>query len=210
MAKCHICNDELRTGSGRPCPVCCKDGERREVELPVCEDLPQQYQGIVYSKEFIPEALKNTLGSAMETLLIDIQQQGFCQNILIGARPNSGKTVWAYNVYARLMDKGWNIPKVRDIYEVQRILYSFSKDDEEESSRYNNAKVCIIKIPMDVRSNVVELMSTIVERRVRNGGVTIFLYGGTREELVASDKQRRLPALTGNGSFNTIDLKFYY
>jgi hypothetical protein len=54
-----------------------------------------------------------------------------------------------------------------------------------------------------------DVMSYVVERRVRSDGFTIFLYGGTLDDLKFIDKYNRLPNMLGTGSYNTIKVESF-
>ena len=101
--------------------------------------------------------------------------------MLICSRPNSGKTVWAYNLYSILSSKGYEIPTLRDIVEVRDILNSYS--NKEEVNLISTARCAVIKIPRDLQPWMFDTISYLIERRVRNDGFTIFLFGGTEEDL---------------------------
>ena len=187
-------------GNKIPCPVCSKE---REV-VPIVYGIPAQYQGVHFDKSFLPEKEQKEYGTFMEELLNTIvSDYAFYQkNMIICNRPNSGKTVWAYNLYSMLSSKGYEIPQLRDIAEVREIMTSFT--DKEAANLYNTARCAIIKIPRDIQPWLFDSISMIIERRVRNNGFTIFLYGGTEEDLKYCDKYGRLKDIKGTGAYNTV------
>ena len=206
MIGCLICGGvpPYLTAFGKPCPNCSKEVVEA---LPNIPEIPVQYQNVRFDRTFLPENLQDTYGVYMEELIDKIVKQvGFYKNILICCRPNSGKTVFAYTVFGLLHNKGVRMPIVKDIFEVRDIFVSYYAD-AEEVELWSSSKLAIIKIPVDITTKVFDTMSTIVERRVRNNCSTIFLYGGTKKDILAQDKFSKLKYLEGDGSYNSIEIK---
>lgn len=203
---CIKCAGTGKMLNGEPCPDCSKDNE---VLVPIVHGVPTQYQGIKFDKSFLPEKVQKTYGTFMEELLVTIlHDYAFYQkNMLICSRPNSGKTVWAYNLYSELVSKGYNIPPLRDITEVRDILNSYS--DKNEANLLSTARCAIVKIPRDIQPWMFDTMSYLVERRVRSNGFTIFLFGGTLEDLNMLDRFDKLRYLRGTGAYNTIKVESF-
>ena len=203
---CLICGGTLLTALGEPCPECCKE---RPLQAPVVKGIPIQYQGVRFDKSFLPNNMQSTYGKFMEELLETIvNDYAFYQkNLIICSRPNSGKTVWSYNLYAELTAKGYNLPPLKDIVEVKNILNSF--DDVDMNTLFSTARCAIIKLPRDMQFWMFNSMSYIIERRVRNSGFTIFLFGGTVEELEQIDRDGCLKYLRGSGAYNTVKIESF-
>ena len=166
---CLICGGTLTDAFGRPCPNCAKSA------IKIVKDtfgVPLQYQGVAFDKSMLPEKAQKTYGVFMEELLDEIitNYAFFQKNILICARPNSGKSVWTYHIYSTLASKGYEIPKLRDIVEVKEIMSSYKNVDEAEL--YSKARCAIIKIPRDCQPWLFDTISSIISRRVRNNGFT--------------------------------------
>lgn len=205
MAKsCLMCGGTGIIIGGKPCPECAKDNEKL---APIVQNVPLQYQGVKFDKSFLPEREQKTFGNFMEELLVTIETDAafFQKNILICSRPNSGKTVWAYNLISVLSAKGYQIPMLKDITEIRNLLNSYT--DKEEAELISTARCCIVKIPRDTMSWMFDTMSYLVERRVRSDGFTIFLYGGKMEDLKYSDKRETLKHFVGTGAYNTIKVE---
>lgn len=203
---CLICGGTLKTALGEPCPQCAKLGE---IKIPVVTGVPVQYQGVRFDKSFLPQNMQKAYGEFMEELLITIiNDYAFYQkNMIICSRPNSGKTVWAYNLYSELTSKGYKIPPLLDIVEVRNAMDSY--DDKDLNNLLSTARCAIIKLPRDMRFWMFNSLSYIVERRVRSGGFTIFLFGGTVEDLDSIDRDGVLKYLRGNGSYNTVKIESF-
>ena len=203
---CLICGGTRRTVDGKPCPNCCKN---EPTPAPVVSGIPIQYQGVRFDKSFLPNSLQDKYGSFMENLLDTIINDiAFYQkNMIICCRPNSGKTIWAYNLMANLIAKGYETPPLLDLMEARDAMNSF--EDREMSRLISTARCAVIKIPLDVQYWMLNSISSLVERRVRNGGFTIFIYGGTIEDLNRIDKNNVLSSLRGAGAYNTVKVEAF-
>lgn len=200
---CMKCAGSGKLISGEPCPDCAKE---LSAIVPISYGVPAQYQGVKFDKSFLPEKEQKGYGEFMEELLNTIiNDYAFYQkNLLICNRPNSGKTVWAYHLYAVLSSKGYEIPPLKDIAEVRDIITSYA--DKELANLYSTARCAIIKVPRDLQPWMFDSISMIVERRVRNDGFTIFLYGGSEDDLKYADRYGRIRDIMGTGAYNTVKL----
>lgn len=203
---CIKCAGTKKMANGDPCPICCKD----DVEtVPIVFDIPAQYQGVRFDKNFLPDKEQKSYGVFMEELLTTIiNDLAFYQkNLLICSRPNSGKTVWSYSLYSIITSKGYEMPPIKDLVEVRSILNSYSELDKAQL--YSTARCAVIRIPRDVQFWMFDTISYILERRVRSGGFTIFMFAGTIDELRQVDKYDRLKHLDGTGAYNTVEVKSF-
>lgn len=203
---CLKCGGTLRLANGEPCPDCVG----KEISIPICDRVPTQYQGVKFDKSFLPAKMQNTYGEFMENLLEEIVNNyyTFQKNVMICSRPNSGKSIWAYNLISRLSSKGTTIPAIKDIIEARSILNSFKQDDED-IALFNKARLVILRIPTDIQPWMFDTVTYIIERRVRNNGVTIFLFGGTEEDLKLADRGNKLRYIRGSGSYNSVCIKSF-
>lgn len=203
---CLICGGTLKTALGEPCPECTK---KEGLQAPVVAGIPLQYQGVNFDKSFLPQELQKDYGTFMEDLLITIVNDiAFYQkNLIICSRPNSGKTVWAYTLYARLIAKGFETPPLMDIVEARDALNTW--DNKEKGILLSSARCAVIKIPRDMQFWMFDTMSYILERRVRSNGFTIFLFGGSLDDLNAIDRKSTLSVMRGTGAYNTVKIHSY-
>lgn len=206
---CLICGGTGQDSFFKPCPNCSKDIIKM---LPRVASVPVQYQGVRFDKSFLPQNMQGNYGTFMEELLMEITTNigVFQKNIMICARPNCGKTIWAYTLYSILSSKGVQIPKLLDIIEVRNLLNSYSKEHIEEATLLSNARCAIIKFPRDIQANMFDTLSTIVERRVRSNGFTIFLYSGDMDDLKAQDRFEKLRYIKGSGAYNSVLIKTFF
>lgn len=203
---CLKCGGTGYTVHGKKCD--CGSVEERVI-IPDSIKIPQQYQSIVFSESLLPEYVDVSYKAYMRDLYRECTtcEKWFNRNILICAPPNSGKTVFAYSVIGTLYAKGVVVSDLMDIMEVRELIMAYYGDVRYSKSNIAEAKIVFIKIPQDLPVKLAETMSTIVERRVRHGVGTIFLFSGTKEDLKAQDRFGKLQALIGDGSYNSIEVK---
>lgn len=200
---CLKCGDTGRKVDGTKCDC----GIKKEIFQPLALSIPKQYQSVEFNRSFLNSSLNADYGVFMEKLLNDIEKMNLDKNIMICSPPNSGKTIFAYNAICLLYSVGVKIPVLKDLLEVREILHKYYDADEELRDLYSNAPLAIIKVPLDLPNKSSEIMSTIIERRVRNSGNTIFLYSGSESDLLAQDRFGRLKMIIGDGSYNSIQVR---
>ena len=203
---CLKCSGSNYIRPGVPCPDCMPDVLEK---TPIVQGIPVQYQGVKFDRKFLPEKEQAKYGVFMEELLSTIisDRHYYQKNLLICSRPNSGKTIWAYTLIAHLISKGMEVPTLRDIIEVRQLMSSY--ENKDENILWSTARCAIIKIPRDIQPWVLESIPSIIERRVRASGFTIFLYGGTKEDLLQTDRFEKLKYVIGNGSYNTLKIESF-
>lgn len=191
---------------GTPCPDCSQELFNT---VPIYTEVPSQYQGIKFDKSFLPMDMQKTYGEYMESLAKDIIENymTFQKNMLICSRPNCGKTVWSYYLYSMLTSKGISIPPIRDIIEVRNVFNSF--DNLELANSISSARIAIIRIPKDIQHWMFDTMLSVIERRVRMNGCTIFMYSGTYEDIKTFDRFDKMKYIKGAGSYNTVQVKSF-
>lgn len=202
---CMKCGGTGLLVNGDLCPDCTDNLKT----VPIVSGIPAQYQGVAFDKKFLPEKEQGKYGTFMEELKSTIlNDYAFYQkNLIICSRPNSGKTVWAYNLISELLAKGYNIPTLRDITEVRNIMNSY--DNKEEAQLLSTSRCAIIKLPMDMQPWMFDTISYVIERRVRSDGFTIFLFGGSYDDLKSIDRFGKLRYLMGTGAYNTVKVESF-
>lgn len=205
---CLLCGGTF-TSNFKPCPICCGD-DKKKLRLPKYDEVPIQYQDVTFDKELLPDGLQGKYGEFMENLMKEIvnNASSFQRNTLICCRPNSGKTVWAYDLYTHLKYGGLEVPPIKDILEV-RDIFNLVDKDVDMLKMFVRSRIAIVKLPRKMTADLFDYISMIVERRVRSNGCTIFLYGGTKSDLKNQDTFDKLKYITGNGSFNTVKVESF-
>lgn len=205
---CLECSGDGRMANGEPCPVCSKMLQSKAVRLFHSATVPMQYQGVAFDRMFLPVSLQKPYGEFMEDLLTTISNDYniYQKNLLICSRPNSGKTVWAYNLIMLLTDKGYDVPTVLDLMTVREHL-NYRSDDKELQRQVEYSRCLIVRIPSDIQFWMFSIIQAILERRVAHNGFTVFLYSGTYNSLESADRDGVLKSIIGSGAFHTIKLE---
>lgn len=208
MSKCLKCGGTGITVDGTPCD-CRHNGV---VDIPVVLEVPSIYQTSEFSASLVPIKMPKTYGLELEDIINVIKSKGkYTHNVLICSPPNTGKTVFAYTIYRHQYVRGLSMSEVMDLTEARELINSTSYDEhvQIDKNKLITCPVAVIKIPLDLPNKFAETMSTIVERRVRKNGVTIFLYGGTIYDLYNQDKYGVLKNIIRDGSYNSLKVMSY-
>lgn len=194
--------------NGKPCPKCSKEILHKAVKASHSSVVPMQYQGVVFDKSFLPMDMQKVYGEYMEDLLNTIvgDYQMYQKNLLICSRPNSGKTVWAYNLIMLLTEKGYRIPTVMDLMSVREYI-NYRKSDVDMTELIVSSRGLIVRVPGDMQFWMFDIIQSILERRVAKNGFTIFLYSGDSKKLKEADKNNTLRYLLGTGAYHTIKME---
>lgn len=205
---CLKCGGTGITATGEPCDC----GVKMKMIIPDSLKVPMQYQGVRFDKMMLRSEQQGAYGTYMEKLLRDCTESfhTFHKNVLICAPPNSGKTIWSYTVQGLLYAKGIKMPEFMDIMQVHSVLLSYYGYTDEEVFSVSNSPLAIFKIPTDLPSKFADTMLTVIERRVRCSGSTIFMYSGSWEDMKAQDTFNKLKYVVGDGSYNSIEVQSFF
>jgi len=81
--------------------------------------------------------------------------------------------------------------------------------DQDAYDLLVKSPIAIIKVPMDVPSRFSETMVTIIDLRLRHNGRTIFLFDGSKEDLINLDRFNKFKPLLGDGSYHSLAVYSY-
>lgn len=205
MAHCLKCGDTGIKLDGTPCDC----GAGQEIELPVILDMPAQYQMSMFNKSLLPNWLHPAYGSTLESIVSTVKTTyALDRNYLICSPPNSGKTTFAYTILRILYSANIVAPEIMDINEIRK-LFSNQYSVSEQYDLLTRSKLAIVKIPMDVPAKFVESVMTIIDLRARHSGYTIFLYDGSKFDLINQDKYSKFQFIDGDGSYHTVKVISY-
>ena len=70
--------------------------------------------------------------------------------------------------------------------------------------------ILFVRSPSVITYDTYNNMSMLLDRRVRRGGSTIFLYNGTWRSLTSIDKRGTLKFLQGDGSGTSLEVSSWY
>lgn len=211
------CTKCMNTGvdiDGNPCD--CRFNTKSFYETVSCLDIPEQYRGILFSKFLVPKDIHESYGAYLESLADSIVSNKLKhKNICICSPVGHSKSIFAYSTIEQLFRYGIPTFPVFDVLEIKRILLDTDLCrkqlyDVDSPELLVQAPYVFIKIPRVPTWEVYDTISVILDRRVRRGNSTIFLYGGTWEQLIRGDKQEVLVNLVGDGNFNTLEVKTWF
>lgn len=201
MGKCIKCGDTGIMANGQPCD--CQAG-MGGVDMPVILDIPEQYQACYFDQSFLSKKLHASYGMVLQGIISEIKvNMSYSKNVLICAPPNSGKSVFAYTIYRIFAQNSLPFPDIYDLNEVRKLMADIYAKDERYSLLCQ-AKLAIIKLPLDLPAKFAETICTVLDLRLRKSGKTIFLYDGSKDDLLAQDRYDRLSDILGDGSYHSI------
>ena len=217
MQKKEHCPDCNNTGidiNNNPCK--CKFRVQTFYDTVSCMDIPEQYRGILFDRFLLPRDVPEAYGEYMQKLHDNIiNDRVRAHNYCICSPIAHGKTIMAYSCTEQLFRTGVPTFPVFDILELKRILLDTDLCrkplyEVEHPENMLNAGYVFIKIPRVMTWEVFDTMTTVLNRRVRRGNSTIFLYDGTWEQLTLHDKYGVFTALRGDGTYNTVEVSNWY
>lgn len=201
------------------CPKCGNtgvklDGSPCDCQLPtdtiyadlVGINIPDQYQGVRFSRALVPLDCGPYYGKVLEELHQQITSfQITNQNLCICSPPMHSKTLWAYSCIQNLFRQRAQVVPLYDVLELRRAMYDFDMG-RSASVDFYDVKYLFLKIPAEVTHPVRTTIATIIDRRVRRGNSTFFIYNGTWSNLTFGDEQGVLKGLQGDGSFSSLKI----
>lgn len=214
MTYCPKCGGTGIDINGNPCS--CVKNVTSFFESVSCLDIPEQYRGVQFSKILVPSDLHpsypNYLQSVYDKVLSGQWKQ---QNAIICSPINHSKTILAYSCIEVLFRSGITTFPVYDVLEIKRMLIDMdlcrkSIYEEEHPEYIISAPLLFIKIPRVSNWEVFDTIALVLDRRVRRGNSTIFLYDGSWQQLIYNDRNQILVGLQGDGNYSTVDVKSWY
>lgn len=200
MEYCPICGNKGIRPDGEPCK-CRVQIEAIYDDMPGV-DVPPQYVGLRFSSALVPQDLGPSYGSRLDELHMQITTNSLRNHNLCICSPSShGKTVWAYSCIQNLFRHRTPVCPIVDVLEFVRMMNEF-RDKED----WYDVPYLFLNIPTEVTQQVRSGIVTIIERRVRRGNSTIFLYDGSWGMLTYGDRFGTLKNLQGDGSFHSVDV----
>lgn len=217
MVHMTYCPDCMGTGVDIDNNVChCRFNAKSFYDTVSCLDIPEQYRGIAFNKSLLPkdlpESYANYLQEVYDTIFTGKWKQ---KNVVIASPIGHGKTILAYSCIEVLFRNGIPTFPVYDVLEVKRILTDMDLCrkqlyEVENPEMLITVPILFVKIPRVNTWEVYDVISLILDRRVRRGNSTIFLYDGSWQQLVYNDKNGILTGLVGDGSYNTLESKSWF
>lgn len=167
--------------------------------------VPEQYLGLRFNPAVVPIDLNPSYARTLERLHTQITtQQLQSHNVCICSPACHSKTVWAYSCIQNLFRQRVPVMPIIDVLEFRRLMNEFSDGDDWYEVPY-----LFLRIPTEVTQQIRATVVTILERRVRRGNSTIFLYGGSWGMLTYGDNFGTIKDLQGDGTFCSLEVFSY-
>lgn len=207
MAYCPKCGGTGRNLDGSPC-VCAVSTDTIYADL-TGMDVPEQYQGVRFAGALVPTDLDPSYAPLLEkwhTAITTLQME--CHNLCICAPTGHSKTVWAYSCLQNLFRQRVPVVPLYDVLEIRRMMMDYDMGRTTESDFYD-VPYLFVRVPAEVSYLVRATMATILDRRVRKGHCTIFIFNGPWSSLIYGDENGTISGLKGDGSFSSLDVYSY-
>lgn len=206
MAYCSKCGGTGTRIDGSICD-CVRSKDTVYADL-VGIEIPEQYQGIRFSGELVPADVDISYSHVLEDLHTSITtMQLESKNICICSPPMHSKTVWAYSCIQNLFRQRLPVLPLYDVLEMRRMMYDYDMGRSQEADQYD-VKYLFVKIPAEITYQVRTTIATLIDRRVRRGKGTIYIYNGTWNNLTSGDGGM-LSNLLGDGSYSSMRVYTY-
>lgn len=182
-----------------------------------CLDIPRQYSG----KEFNPKLVPRDCGDTYVKYLTDIHEklvtQKVCNyNCLICSPIAHSKTVMAYSVIEQLYKRQLPTFPIFTTAEMRKVLTNLDTGSDDmygtstPATNFLITPYIFVRIPILLDWSTYPMILDIIDRRVRRGLSTIFIYDGSYESLVKFDKSHIIDQLKGNGNYMTLDVHKFF
>ncbi len=214
MSYCVLCGNTGIDINNRVCV--CRANVKSFFDEVTCLDIPEQYRGIRFNKSLLPDSMGSSYGQKMQSVYNKILEGSWSgHNLLIASPVSTGKTILAYSCLEILFRKGVQTFPVFDLLEIKRMLLDMdfgrkSVYDVDAPENLFKVPMLFTRIPRLITQEVFNTMAVLLDRRVRRGNSTIFLYSGSWKFLLSSDKTGTLESLVGDGTYGTFELMSYY
>ena len=211
MSYCAKCGGTKVKLNGEPCE--CSIGIHELYADVTCFVIPEQYRSISFNEELVTDTWNNAYRKYLKQLHTDISTMTMKgKNILICSPPRHSKTIFAYATMRRLFKMGVPVFPLYDVLELRNkfaLLDMGKKSDveDEDLSLLNTVPYLFVRIPSMLSPEVFNIASFILDRRVRKGTSTIFLFNGAWERIEAADTFNAFTAYLGDGSYCSFDVK---
>lgn len=213
MSYCTKCGNTGITITGEPCS--CRFNVQSFYDTVSCLEIPPQYRGVHFSPHLVPKDVNPAYAEELRKIHSAVISGTWeNHNVVIASPVNHSKTILAYSCMESLVRVGLQVFPIYDLLEIKRIMLDMDLGREqfhevESPERLYTAPVVFVKIPRLLDWAVYDTFATLLDRRVRRGNSTIFLYDGVWSFLASGDKSGTLLGLMGDGHYNTVEVIAY-
>ena len=189
----------------------CTHAKRSAMEAVSCLAVPKQYARIVFDKFSVNKDIGDDYPNRLQELYDSIVTNAMiARNVLICAPPKHSKTVFACSCITELFNYGVEVASIYDLLEVRKIIsdmeFGYNNLYEEFPDKLIKAPYLFVKVPRVVNKSTYDIILYLMDKRLRRGGSTIYLYDGTYEELVVADKRGLLKDMKGDGYYKSLQV----
>lgn len=214
MSYCVKCGNTGIDINGNVCS--CRVNVKSFYDTVSCLDIPEQYRGIAFNKMLVPKDLHESyaeyLQSVYDAILTDKWHQ---HNVVISSPIGHSKTILAYSCIEVLFRNGVPTFPVYDVLEIKRILTDMDLCrkplyDVDNPEMILTVPILFAKIPRVMSWEVFDTIAMLLDRRVRRGNSTIFIYDGSWQQLIHNDRNDIMVGLLGDGNYSTLESKSWH
>lgn len=171
-----------------------------------CMEIPEQYRDVMFNEGLVPKLQSDRYSKELAEIHTKISTLEWKnKNYLLCSPPRSSKTIMAYSCIRRLFKAGIQITPIFDVLEIRKMLkdYDMGIGDREQTEALIQAPYAFIRIPQALSTEVFQTAVLILDRRVRRGGSTIFLYNGSWYNIEKADTFRNFTPYQGDGAYSS-------
>lgn len=211
VSYCTKCGNTGIDIDGNPCS--CRFNVKSFYDTVSCLDIPEQYRGIRFNSSLVASDMQEGYAKMLQDIHDKILtgKWGF-KNVVLASPIGHSKTILAYSCLESLFRHGETTFPVYDVLEIKRILTDMDLCrkplyEVDQPERVITSRILFVKIPRVTSWEVYDTIALILDRRVRRGNSTIFIFDGSWSDLVYNDKHNVLTGLMGDGYYNTLDVQ---
>lgn len=211
---CPKCGNTGLDIDGNVCT--CRFNESLFFDTVICTDVPEQYQGINFNKFLLPNDVPANIADFMQSIYDGVRGMSWkMHNVLLATPTATGKSILAYSCLELLCRAKQRTFPVMDVLELKRIVTDMDLGkkqvyDIDNPERIFSVELLFAKIPRVRTLEVYDFVPLLLDRRVRRGLSTIFLYDGSWADLINRDYFGAISNLQGDGRFNTLDVQTWF
>ena len=213
MKYCPMCGGSGVDIDGNVCS--CRVNVKSFYDMVSCLTVPEQYRGIQFNSVMVPRDVHESYARKLQNIYDEVATGKWLNhNVVIASPINHSKTILAYSCMELLFRQGSTVFPLMDLLEIKRVLldmdYGRAQLHDVENPEYiYTTPILFTKIPKIFDYSVVDIFATLLDRRVRRGLSTIFLYDGYWAYLTNCDNTGTLAGLMGEGNYNTVEIISY-
>lgn len=199
---CYNCGNTLFDFDGNPCSCTIKSDRKYRFGTSLCDFVPLSYRGIKFDKNLVNADMPDAYREFLQRLRLDIISMKFrYKNILICSPIGTSKTIWVYDICEELMARNITVAPYYDLLEIRVKLLEYKESEIYDSD------VLFAKIPLVIDKYTFNILSTLLDRRVRKSKTTIITYQGIYQSLSGVDEYKILSSMRGDGSLSSLRIE---